>query len=83
MFGVQCTVQCAGPPVGSSQSAGEGGGGGRAVSLGSPTEPEKWLKSRPWAVWVGEGSSSSTGSNFNLFLPINLCTAAGELFNTF
>ena len=28
VFGVQCTVQCAGPPVGSSQSAGEGGGGG-------------------------------------------------------
>ena len=34
MFGVQCTVQCAGPPVGSSQSAGEGGGGGLAAQSG-------------------------------------------------
>ena len=34
MFGrVQCSVQC-GPAVGSSQSAGEGGGGGLAAQSG-------------------------------------------------
>ena len=53
MFGVQCTVQCAGPPVGSSQSAGEGGGGGRAVSLGSNRTGKVVEKPAVGSVGVG------------------------------
>ena len=58
--GVVFGVQCAGA-IGSSQSAGEGGGPSvdHCGPFSAQTEPEKWLESRPWAAWVGGAATGA------------------------